>query len=250
MDPQDLRTQEYLKALGHRPGYSEWLAGLPEEKRRRIAASTTNYKYGLHAAAPLTCKGPSRCPFYDACPIPPQVGQHLPEGEYPIGLSCVLEGEFINQKCGEYMVHLHVDPSNPVEMSIVQELALIDLYKNRALLVTSHGDRDGQGRDFLHVDESITGFTDNGTPLTSKTTKLHPVVEYVDKLERRREKWLDRLMETRKAQAAYAIQTGNANKESKMLEEIADIKTFLAQMGAQPQLLELDDKPIGLDEEL
>ena len=36
----------------------------------------------------------------------------------------------VEQKTIDYVQYLDVDPTNPVEMSIVNELALIDLYKN------------------------------------------------------------------------------------------------------------------------
>jgi hypothetical protein len=160
------------------------------------------------------------------------------------------------QKIGEYFIYLDVDPANPIERSIVQEMALIDLQKNRALLILSHGDKEGQGRDFMHVDTSITGFSDGGTPLVSQTTKIHPVLEYIDKLERRREKWLDKLMETRKAKADWAAKMGNNQEESKILTEITEMRKVVATMlkhgaAAETPMLTLtvdDDEGIGLDE--
>jgi hypothetical protein len=159
------------------------------------------------------------------------------------------------QKTAEYFLHLDVDPNNPIETSIVQELALLDLQKNRALLILSHGDRDGQGRDMMHIDESVTGFSQNGTELVSRTTKIHPVLEYIDRLERRREKWHDKLMETRKAKADWAAKMGNNQAESRVLNEITEMRNFITAMLASQEreampLLTEEEEPIGLDEEL
>lgn len=251
----ELRQQHYLQELGEIPHtYETWLATLSKAKQLRIRNRINRTKHGLHAVAPLTCTGPGGCPFIDACPIPDRspagVVDWGPDTDYPIGQACVLEGEYIVQRVGEYFVHLDVDPHNPIERSIVQELALIDLQKNRALLILSHGDKEGFGRDFMHVDESITGYDEQGGELVSRTTKIHPVLEYVDKLERRREKWLDKLMETRKAKADWAAKMGNNQAESKILNEIAEMRKVVTTMlsAREIPLLEEDDEGIGLDE--
>ncbi len=254
------RQQEFLRQLGEPPtGYELWKQDLPPEVRARLTASNRVIKHGLQAVAPLVCKGLGGCPFPTACPIPvrdPEGLQELPQSHYPLGMSCVLEGEYMAQKIADYVLYLRVDPANPIELGVVNELALLDLKKNRALLILSHGDRDGQGRDFMHVDESTIGFAEGGTPLISKTTKLHPVADYIDRIERRREKWLDKLMETRKAKADYAFKVGDIGKESKVLREIQAIRSFVEKMKTQGQVVPLVEGPgptgndfIGLDEE-
>ena len=151
-----------------------------------------------------------------------------------------LEKFFVEQKLVDYLQHLDVDPTNPVEMSIINELALIDLYKNRSLMVLSQGDSKGNGRDFLHVD--VTGFNENGD--RAESTKLHPVVDMIDKLERRREKWLDKLMETRKSKTEFMLKMGETKNNSKVLEEISQLREALYAVSAPP-----DTKEILLDEE-
>lgn len=254
------RQDEYLTTLTQVPlGYQAWLATLSPKKAQRVRNSVNRMTHGLHAVAPLTCTGPQGCPFLQACPlVTHEDGKPVvpPDWEFPVGHQCILEGEYMVQKIGEYFVYLDVDPRNPIERSIVQELSLIDLQKNRALLILSHGDKEGQGRDFMHVDSSITGFSDDGTPLVSQTTKIHPVLEYIDKLERRREKWLDKLMETRKAKADWAHKMGNNQEESKILTEITEMRkvvaTMLQQGAAESPILTIDvdddDEGIGLDE--
>jgi hypothetical protein len=254
----ETRQQGYLQELGNLPGsYTQWLEQLPAEKRKRVRQQIARTKHGVHIVAPITCTGLGNCPFASACPIPDRGIDHSlvagPDSDYPIGQHCVLEGEYTVQKTAEYLIHLDVDPSNPVETAMVQELALIDLQKNRALLIMSHGDREGQGRDFLHIDESVTGFSQHG-PLVSKTTKLHPVLTYIDVLERRREKLLDKLMETRKAKADWAAKMGNTSADSRMLTEITEMRAAVSRMlEQQAQAVvapQVEDLLIGLDEEL
>ena len=71
-------------------------------------------------------------------------------------------------------------------------------------MIMSAGDRSNQGRDFMRVD--IIGFNENGEK--AEQASLHPAVEMIDKLEKRREKWLDKLMETRKSKADWMAKIG------------------------------------------
>ena len=221
------RQQQYLEVFDT-GDYDKYLNKIPNKKLEKIKKSVAKLKTGVHAAAPLICLGPEKCPFIKRCPIPDSNEKgELILGElsfYPIGKECVMEKFFVEQKIIDYLQYLDVDPQNPIEMSIVNELALIDLYKNRCLFVLSNGDRKGDGRDFLMVD--VTGFNENGD--RAESTKLHPVVEMIDRLEKRREKWLDRLMETRKSKADFMQKMGENKNSSKVLFEIQKLREALA----------------------
>jgi len=115
--------------------YDSYLASLPEEKVAKIKHRIMSYKTGVYASAPIVCYGPSKCPFIGKCPIPTvlETGE-LELGEdshYPVGRECLMEKYLVEGKTLDYVRYLDVDPSNPMEMGIVNELALIDLYKNR-----------------------------------------------------------------------------------------------------------------------
>lgn len=221
-------------------GYLDYFNSLPPEKRRKITNSVNRTQTGLQSVAPVMCMGPDRCPFVEKCPIPDRNEQgeldYGPKKNYPIGRECVLEKFFMQQKIIEYLKHLNVDPNNPIEMSIVNELALIDLYKNRALMIMSAGDRSNQGRDFMRVD--IIGFNENGEK--AEQASLHPAVEMIDKLEKRREKWLDKLMETRKSKADWMAKMGGNSSESKILQEIQSLREALHTLEDVKEL-EIDD---------
>jgi len=144
------------------------------------------------------------------------------------------------QKVAEYLLHLQVDPANPVEMAIVNELALIDLQKNRALLILSHGDAQGHGRDFMKTQELVTGFDSDGCPIKSEQYQLHPIMEHLDKLEKRRDKWLDKLLQTRKSQADVAAKLGRRVQESDLLRSVKEIKAAINVVKVQ------DEQPIEI----
>lgn len=215
--------------------YSNYLSTLDPKKIKRIQSSVGRMRHGLHAVAPLMCMGPQKCLLVEHCPIPPRTefgapvmdgGKQVfgPESDYPIARPCVMETLYMQQKIIDYVEHLNVDPANPVEMSIVNELALIDLFKNRALIILSKGDRKGDGQDFLKVD--VTGY-DPDTGHTSESTTLHPAATMLDNLERRRERWLDKLVETRKSKLDMASKLGQTDNTSKVMDEIQQLKRLL-----------------------
>jgi hypothetical protein len=142
-------------------------------------------------------------------------------------MPCVLESMYQRQKIIEYVQHLDVNPDNPVEMAIVNELAIIDLHKNRALMITSEGDRDGDGRDFLRQDKDWKEAGDQAHEVAN--TSLHPAFEVLDRLERRRERLLERLMETRQARASHDLKRGKIQEDSNVLLEIAAVRRYLEQ---------------------
>ena len=229
--------------------YDSYLEKLPDKKKQRLINSVNATKFGLHTVAPLMCAGPQKCPFIDKCPIPDRASDgELIYGSaelYPIGKQCVLEKFFMKQKLIEYYQHLNIDINNPVEVSIANELAIIDLYKNRALMIMSVGDKAGQGKDFMRVD--IIGFNENGD--VAEQAKLHPALEVIDKLEKRREKWLEKLMETRKAKAEWMLRVGGTQNESKILAEIQKLREAISKIEIEEiEEIDSEDDQILLDD--
>ena len=218
------RQLEYFNKISNDARYNKYLSKLSEKQVNKIKLSVSHQ--GVYTISPIVCQVPDKCPFLSRCPIPDYDDNgKLIKGkldDYPVSHPCIMEKIFIEQKILDYMKHLDVDPTNPVEMSIVDELALIDLYKNRCMTVLASGDKNGFGRDFLLTE--ITGFNENGDVATQ--TKLHPLLELIDRLEKRREKWLDKLMETRKARAEF-ISKMDDSTNSKVLGEIQKLREAL-----------------------
>jgi len=214
--------------------YDKYLAKLAPEKLAKINRKINSYKTGVYASAPIMCYGPKKCPFINKCPIPDtnENGELIlgPESNYPMGKECLMEKYFVEHKTIQYVDYLNVDISNPVEMSIVNELALIDLYKNRCLFVLSQGDKKGEGRDFMTTD--VLAFNENGD--RAESIKLHPVIEMIEKLEKRRERWLERLMETRESKAKLMAKMQENKNQSKMLQEISMLREALYKIESEP----------------
>lgn len=224
------RRHEYGEFLAeaYSANLGSWLERQTAVKQARISRKALNLKHGLAVSAPLNCLGPERCPFYAACPIPDQPGQILPRDEYPINMSCVLEVEYVGQQLVDYMRELDVDPANPVEMSLINELALLDLLRNRAVLILSHGDRRGHGRDMLTVDESIVGWSDDGQPLTSQSTKAHPAVDIMERHEKRRGRILEQFAATRASK--FRLYGGNLESNTELNNQLIAIREHLTQL--------------------
>jgi hypothetical protein len=207
---------------------------LRPEKKARIANALKHVKTGLYSVAPITCPGYRKCPFQNHCPIPDidENGERIVglDSDYPINRPCILESTFIKQKTIEYIRHLKVDGENPVEMGLVNELALIDLYKNRAAMILSAGDRSGQGQDFLLIDrtEQDNGNGEDSKMIMSTSTQLHPALTLIDQLEKRREKLLSQLLQTRKAQTEISIKMGKKRDESQLIDELKKVRELLA----------------------
>jgi len=241
----ELKQRTLLQGLQQEErAYADFLQNLKPEKRKRITSSLGNMKHGLHAVAPITCLGPKKCPFINHCPIPSveekQRATYGPDTDYPMMMPCVLETMYQRQKIIEYVQHLEVDPDNPVEIAIVNELAILDLHKNRALMVMSEGDRDGHGRDFLRQDENWQEAGDQAHRVLSTT--LHPVFEVLDRLERRRERLLERLMQTRRSQAEYDLKRGKNVEDSNVLKEIQAVRQYLQEASARTITGDGDDQ--------
>ena len=237
--------QEFLDTITqNEAGYDSYLENMSPERKKRIFGVVSHMKTGSHAIAPTICMGPEKCLWYERCPVPERdaAGAIIrgDTSDYPMGRSCVLETYYMKQQIWEYAQHLDIDFNDPVEKSIVNELALIDLYKNRATMILSSGDRDGQGRDFMRID--VGGFgtdAEGGSRLDMKTYKsaLHPAFDVIEKLERRRERWLEKLVQTRKDKEIMRLKAGGKKGDSKLLTMIEAITDQLEEMKTAQHVL-------------
>ncbi len=241
------RRAAYMRTLDemYQDTYGGWLEKQDAEKKERIRKKSLHMSHGLTHTAVLQCKGPAKCPFYAACPIP-KVGQTTipPMDEFPINNGCVLEVSYMGQRLMYYMDFLEVDPFNTVEMSLIDELALLDLLKNRATLVLANGDKRGQGRDLLSVDVAVVGFSKDGQALTSEVTKAHPMIDILERHERRRLKILEKFNATRESR--LKVLGTDVGAQSKLQQDIMDIKSFVESAVKKGMVLSTQDNAVVL----
>lgn len=196
----------------------------------RLNQSRKAYRYGLHASAPSICMGPDKCSFFQVCPFGygfeiDEAGTRKPVFDsidnFPIGSACLMEVNLIEDKLISYINEFDIDPDSASELSLVNDLALIDLYKNRCVLFLSAGDRQSEGTDFLKVDLSFD--PKHGTEI-GRSYKEHPVLSIIERLEKRRFKILEELLATRRGKMTLASKLKKADDSSKMLNEIQKIR--------------------------
>lgn len=233
---EKVRTQEQvigeLSVVGAE--YTQYLERLSPIQHKRAMTAVNHMRNGLYSIAPLVCGGPGKCIFISRCPIPefdPETGESEMGSlkNYPVGRGCILEKFLIQQKTIEYIQYLNIDPANPIEMAIANDLALIDLYKYRAVSILSTGDKDGTGQDFMRTD--IVGFNEE-TGEAAKMTKTHPALEVIDRLEKRRDSYIDKLNESRKAKVELAIKLGQGRENSKVLEEVTKLRAAISEIAS------------------
>lgn len=246
-DSKDIIVQrrlDYINSLNniYAEGYGDWLSKQSQVKRDRINKKVNHVKYGLSGTAVISCAGPSKCPFFSACPIPENYPNTGPMSDYPIHESCVLEAEYMAQQVIDYIVHLEVDPTDVVEMSLINELALLDVFRNRAVLVLANGDKRGHGRDLLTFDENVVGFDKNGNALTSSVTKIHPAVDIMEKHEKRRIRILDKFNATREAK--FKTFGGNLENHDKLQQDLQSIRSYLESLSKTQIAISADEDEV------
>ena len=211
--------------------YDKLLERYDEAKLKKLIKDLDNFKYGINAVAPCVCLGPDKCAFYHACPIGMGYSYNKINGsrtplydsidDFPIGDQCIVEKVYVEQKLIDYIQEFDVDPARPSELALINDLALCDLHKNRAVLVMAGGDREGEGIDFMKVDTS----TSVGAVSTeSRAYKEHPIFGIIEKLEKRRHKILEELLATRKVRAVTAARFGTGIQTSQLMTEIERLR--------------------------
>lgn len=211
--------------------------------KKRIEMSTRSMQHGLHTTAPITCRGLDKCPFKEHCPIPDrnnkgEMAVFTPPEAFPLNRACVLESVFAKQKLIYYLQFLEVQDNDPIELSLVNDLVLIDLYKNRAMMILSNGDRDDQGRDFLRVD--FTETTENGTP-GGTSTQLHPLMTFLEKNEKRRITILEKFNQTRQAKDAYKLKVGGLVEKDNQVEALLKMVGGLLKEAQKTKAYEIEE---------
>ena len=199
------------------------------------------------------CMGPLKCPFYHACPIgggyskDAKTGARIPLyddiNDFPIGDQCIVEKVFVEQKLIDYIQEFDIDPARPSELALINDLALCDLYKNRAVLFMAAGDKEGEGVDFMKVD--TVDASGEAMSSQSRSYKEHPAFGVIDKLEKRRHKILEELLATRRAKATAVARFGAGAQTSQLMTEIEKLRKAIETKRTR-SLIESEDQQDGI----
>jgi len=157
---------------------------LSAEDARTVHSRLIGVKWGGAAAkVPLMCGGAEVCPFADECPF-------VEINKVPVGRKCPIEKELIAYWVSKYMDEFEVDPMNQSEVSLITELAELDIYDYRASLILS------QAENADMMQEIVVGVNADGNPIYNED--IHKSFELKERVKRRKQLILESLVGTRK----------------------------------------------------
>lgn len=162
--------------------------------REYMFRSLLNMKAGLVTVAPLVCKGKTKCPFIDKCPIYIADGA---KGKFPLNKQCIVEGSFIRDRFKDYMEELQEQgtdlETSPTVRSLVSKLVELDLKEYRASLI--YAGVAGQSDGTMLLEQTVT-ITDDDKEVTQ--LQEHPIVKISAQIHKQRMEILDALVLTPK----------------------------------------------------
>lgn len=227
------RRQQLLNSLSsYHDEYEEVIAALPERKQKALTNKLASLNFSAAATAPIVCLGPDKCPFFNQCPIGDGITKekkpvYSKDAVFPVGKQCILEKAYLEERLAFYIDEFNINPSELAEVSLINDLLVIDVQKNRALFVMAIGDRSDNGRDMTLLTET---FSDKGVPdpLVSLITE-HPLLSRIDSLDKKRIHILEQLNATRKAKLAVAKVISEEKTANAMLDQMAAVKNIISE---------------------
>jgi len=157
---------------------------LTAEEARKVHYRLQGVKWGGAAAqVPLYCGGKKICPFAEECPF-------VEIDKVPVGRKCLIEMELLASWIARYMNEFEVDPENYSEVSMITELAELDIYDLRASMILSRPECAEMTQDI------VVGVDGEGQPIVNK--EVHKAWELKERVKKRKQKILESLIGTRK----------------------------------------------------
>ena len=153
------------------------------EEAEMVTRSLRHLSTGLNAIVPIFCGGEEKCVFKQICPF-------IKIGKPPVLRPCYVEKQLITTWTVTYMEEFQVDPSNLSEMSLIMELAELDIYDWRATFQL----HKGSGPTMLQ--EQMVAVDENGRPIYNKV--IHQAWEVKERIKRRKMQVLESLVGTRR----------------------------------------------------
>lgn len=168
-----------------------------EAQKKRIRMHLIGLKTGVAAFVPLFCGGSEKCPFALRCPfsVLNEDGTiNEEESVYPLHKQCPVELELVRMRREEFIEEYDLNPNNSTDLVLVNKLCEIEVYEYRINILLAIGDRDGHGQDLMK--ETLVNVTPQGVSVYEQ--KLHPLLDYKNKLHRQRLELLNVMVGTRR----------------------------------------------------
>lgn len=165
---------------------------LSKEDAEKVHKRLIGVKWGGAAAkTPLYCAGEHVCPFAEDCPLV-EIQRANGETVVPVGRKCPIEKELIAYWAAKYMQSFKIDPDNQAEVSLVTELAELDIFDYRASLILSRAENAEM------TQEIVVGVDSEGRPISNE--EIHKAFEIKERVKKRKQAILESLVGTRKEQ--------------------------------------------------
>lgn len=146
---------------------------------------------GAAAKTPLMCGGEEICPFAEDCPFV-ELERKSGEKKVPVGRKCPIEKELIAFWVARYIQTFEVDTENQAEVSLVVELAELDIFDYRCSLILS------RETNAEMTQEVVVGVDPEGRPISNE--EIHKAFEIKERVKKRKQQILESLVGTRKEQ--------------------------------------------------
>lgn len=146
---------------------------------------------GAAAKVPLMCAGATVCPFQIECPFV-ELEKALGEKKVPVGRKCPIEMELIAYWTSKYIEEFDVDTNNQSEVSLITELAELDIFDYRCSMILSRAENAEM------TQEVTVGMDTEGNPISNE--EIHKAWELKERVKNRKQKILESLVGTRKEQ--------------------------------------------------
>ena len=157
---------------------------LSHEDARMVHSRLIGVKWGGAAAkVPLMCGGPEICPFTDDCPF-------VEINKIPVGRKCPIEKELIAYWTAKYMDEFEIDEKNQSEISLITELAELDIYDYRCSMILSRAENAEL------TQEIVVGVNADGNAIYNED--IHKAFELKERIKKRKQTILESLVGTRK----------------------------------------------------
>jgi hypothetical protein len=138
---------------------------------------------GASAKVPLICGGPEICPFADQCAF-------VEIKKIPVACVCPIEKEFLAFWVDRYIAEFGVDIDNQSEVSLVSELAELELYDMRASMILNKP----ENADMMQ--EICVGVNAEGNAIVNRD--INKAWDLKERIKRRKEKILVSMVGTRR----------------------------------------------------
>lgn len=191
------------------------------DEAKRVRGSLAKMSTGSSSMSPQVCS--PRCPWKDRCVF-------FKMNRAPFGLACIVEVNLLREWTTSYFEEYKVDPNNFTEITMISEMAEIDILLwriNQMMALPEHV--------AMLMDQTIA-LAHDGTPITQ--TQVSPLLEVKERLSARKTKLIKLMVGDRqeKYKRDAALKRSDDTDPSSMM---ADLRNKLERLARDVKAKEI-----------